>query len=255
MALNRRHAWVSVLAGVAVGVMLALTGVSGSWTPLEHTVCADGAMVAQETDRWLPFVLVNSPYGGAGSGAGGPSAISGITIYNGTAGANFLQAVDASLYLADNSSAWGTGTNHPCNRHFNVALGYHLYGSEGVILPTTSNLTDFGEVNNFSLSNASSDLNDLAFFNNSFTVANTGEITTCREASRNLPIRSDYLSIGIPFEVGNRTLTVPYTLPFPQNFTYTFPANFGPWAIDNLSAPGGPGGGLAFDYLGGCPSG
>lgn len=250
MAHHRRIAWIPIVTGVAVGVVLSITGLSGNWNPLEHTVCVNGVLVAHETNRWLPVVLVNSPYSGR---AYGQSEGVGVTVSNGTAGAAFVEAINASLYSLHNSSAWGPGVNHPCNRPSAVDLQFHLYGVASVTLSTISNLTDAGETSNISVFNTPSNLSTVAFFNNSFTAANAGEVSTFGEVALVLPFQSNYLTIGIPFEVDNRTVTVPYVIPFAEDFTYTFPANFGTWAIDNLSAQGGPGGGWAFDFLRPCP--
>jgi len=39
---------------------------------------------------------------------------------------------------------------------------------------------------------------------------------------------------------------------YTATWSYWFPPDFGTWQIDNLSAPGGPGGGWAFNFVGHC---
>ncbi|MGC2034334.1 MAG: hypothetical protein WA761_02675 [Thermoplasmata archaeon] len=56
------------------------------------------------------------------------------------------------------------------------------------------------------------------------------------------------LPVKLLFTENEQNFSVPYVLPFTEQYTYTFPANFGTWQVDNLSAPGGPGGGWAFSY-------
>jgi hypothetical protein len=59
---------------------------------------------------------------------------------------------------------------------------------------------------------------------------------------------SNRLTVWFPVSLSDRTVQVPFIIPVTESYHYTFPANFGIWEVDNLSAPGGPGGGWAFSY-------
>ncbi len=239
----------SIAVGVALGLVVSLFGLSGNWTPFEHTVCNTGSILSNEPDRFFPSVFANSPYGGS---ADGQSGASGVIVDNGTAGAVFQERVNASLYSAHNSSSWGPGVNDPCEGPMALVLQVDIIGAGTVLVPTVSNLTDAGEATNVSAGDTPLNLSTLAFFNNSFTGANAATISTCGGGALELPDQTAHLKVGIPFDVHGQTVVVPYELHALETFSYTFPANFGTWAVDNLSEPGGPGGGWAFDYLGPC---
>ncbi|MGP8077824.1 MAG: hypothetical protein ACLQC7_05470 [Thermoplasmata archaeon] len=242
--------------------MMALTGLSGSWTPFEHTVCGREALLSHEDRRYIPAFFLNSPYGGRAFGLSQiPWPIQpGVTIgvggptSNGTVITDFVGGVNVSLYQLQNFTNLGLGINEPCRAYYGVELQLpHLNRSIETWIPTASNLTDAGEVDNFSILSTPDNQSTVAFFNNSFSVWNADSVSTCGGVAQTIPVKSSSLTIGIPFTVGGRTLTIPYILPFAQNFTYRFPANFGSWEVGNLSEPGGPGGGWAFNFLGGCP--
>ena len=245
-------------------MVVALTGLSGSWNPLEHTVCAHQALLANETNRWLADVLINSPYGGHAYGMGSMPYFMGkqfdlgvgTSSTNGTAIAAFTEGVSVDLFSVHNATVWGLAANAPCSAAYAVVFtSVDGYGTTAGSIPLPSNISDIGESDHVAVYNMTGNPTHDLQINNSFTVANEADLSTCFESTQTVPVRSTYLTLGIPFDFGNRTVTVPYVFPISQNFTYQFPANFGTWAIDNLSVPGGPGGGWAFDYLGGCPRG
>jgi hypothetical protein len=84
-------------------------------------------------------------------------------------------------------------------------------------------------------------------FDNSYTVLSQ-VVNTCGRSAQTLGLSSNQLTVGIPIVQGGRNITVPATVDIYTSYTYHFPANGGIWLIDNLSAPGGPGGGWAFSY-------
>lgn len=92
---------------------------------------------------------------------------------------------------------------------------------------------------------------DLLYYNNSFSRV-TQTLSTCGTSRQVLSARSNHLDIGVPFVQNGSLRVIGATIHIQTNYTYTFLANAGTWAIDNLSAPGGPGGGWAFNYLGAC---
>jgi len=63
-----------------------------------------------------------------------------------------------------------------------------------------------------------------------------------------LPVRTLGLSVSFRIDLGNQSFWIATELPFTEQYHYSFPANFGTWQVDNLSAPGGSGGGWAFSY-------
>jgi len=244
----------------------------GGWAPLLHWVCVNGQLVSHQVDRWIPSVFVNSPYGGEATGMGmmawdfpgawnGPPPPPGHTFKwgwgtnasNGKAGTIFF-IVNASLYRVHNSTAWGPGANDRCKVPYAVDLESPTrYGGLSDAIPTPSDLSDAGEVDNISIVNTPANLSTVVYFNNSFTTPNAQSVTTCGSSTQILPFESNFLVIGIPFGVDNRTIIMPFTLPFTESFNYTFPADLGTWQIDNLAAGAdAPGGGLAFSFVA-CP--
>lgn len=258
---------VGVLA-VAVAVGLAAPTFVGSWAPLAHWTCQDQALVAHETDRWIPTVLVNSPYLGSASGNGsmnwtfpgawnGPPPPSGhilrtgwgTSAKNGTAAAALFTA-NASLYQLGNETQWGPGANVRCTQPFAVAFqSPTIYAATTARIHTQSNLSDVGEADNASAYASPSNVSRVAFINNSFSQANSQNISTCGAPALTRPFQSDFLTVDIPFTIDGQTIALPYVLPFTESFNYTFPANGGVWQVDNLAiGPGAPGGGWAFSY-------
>lgn len=96
-------------------------------------------------------------------------------------------------------------------------------------------------------------------YHNGFYFPNAPDVSTCGGLSVTLRIGSSWLDLQVPFVSDGHVQVVNIISPggfgydqFTANFSYTFPANFGTWAVDNLSAAGGPGGGWAFNFLGPC---
>ena len=99
---------------------------------------------------------------------------------------------------------------------------------------SASNFSDSGETN-LSQFTGSSPL----YFDNAFSAANAVSVSTCGGPAESLPGKSQSVTAWVPFSIYGRVTTLPLTLPFPQVFRYSFPADFGTWQVDNLSAPGG----------------
>ncbi|MGB6500935.1 MAG: hypothetical protein WBG19_06015 [Thermoplasmata archaeon] len=209
--------------------MVALAGLVGILDTLEHTVCVHQDLLASETNRWLASVFVNSPYWGKAAGFGSLAYFlgqryffgAGTSAQNGTVGTILFQGVDADLYSVHNSTRPGPGTNQICNSPYAMEFSSaHYYGVGSDSVPIASNLTDSRESQNISIFHLPTDLSSVVYFNNSFTSSNRAEISTCGGGTQAIQVRSNHLTLGIPFSVENRTVTIPYTFPVSENCTY-----------------------------------
>ena len=159
-----------------------------------------------------------------------------------------------------NETALGPGPNSMCEQKY--AISASVYFSKdplsGVVVASVlgkgGHLSDVGEPQMYNFSSYANSTTDglTPRFDNGFTSANGGNVSTCNSTFQSVPVHSTGLTVWLTATIGGRFTTVPYWLPFPQVYQYYFPANFGTWQVDNLSAPGGPGGGWAFDYTGPC---
>ncbi len=229
-----------------------------------HQACVASPEVFNET-AWLPLAIQNSPYGGNSSvfssvpfGLYGtppdvPPSVHGSES-NGTIGGG-LWKVNLSISPLASEYVWGPGTNAQCPGPFQVNIESvspgHLYTGGFFLWPWgpqfgPNSSSDAGEPLQFNMSLTQGD--STVLFHNGFVTTNHATISTCGVSTKVVPVRSSFLDVWIPFESGGRAYSPVVTLPFAESFSYTFPANFGTWQIDNLSAPGGPGGGWAFSY-------
>jgi hypothetical protein len=201
-------------------------------------------VVAVDSHTETPYLLLNSPFNGSAQGefrvwnnSSGNASWWGEIDYaqNGTVTDQFrdlqwtvYQAVPSGagvsctgLYFAGSRDSGSGGVNE---------YGPYVNDSSE---PTWSgdNGTSYARVN----------------FNNSFYRA-TQFVDTCGAGQERLGLASTHLSITIPVEIDGQGIPISTTVNVLSNYTYTFPANGGVWAVDNLSAPGGPGGGWAFSY-------
>jgi hypothetical protein len=246
------------MIAVLVFAALVIPGFVGGWAPLFHSACTIGKTVIRE-QLYAPAILANSPYGGlvfdngtlpaSLPGAPGyPNAFStlGAPAWNGTAAGAFF-AVNLTIYQSENVTAWGPGANSHCNQPYLFEYDPpNVSGGGGGVafgpIPTPSHLSDNGEA-------TSEDMALRTFiFSNGFTSSNAPNITTCGGAGQSLSIGSPSFTVRAPLELTGENTSASVILPFPGSFHYVFPANFGIWQVDNLSAPGGPGGGWAFSY-------
>lgn len=260
-SLRKRRWWVipAVCASAILTALFAPTLGSG-WAPVLHVECAQGSEVVQ-TPIWTPAVVANSPFGGKvydngtippyipGS-PGYPNDWSalGAPAWNGTAAGAFF-AANVSIFHSRNVTTWGPGANVRCEVPY---LAQFLPPSPGGPVPCCGDL--FGPI---STPNATSDRGEAStagfsgpdfYFNNSFTVPNRPSLSTCGLPGRWAYAADSHFTVWASAVVGGHSSFVPVVLPFAVSFQYWFPPNFGTWQIDNLSAPGGPGGGWAFSY-------
>ena len=85
-------------------------------------------------------------------------------------------------------------------------------------------------------------------FNASFTEANSHPISTCDEPATSNRVAVDRFGLTFQWIRGNSTTLVNFVVTYPTVYVYNFPGHLGTWQVDNLSMPGGPGGGWAFSY-------
>jgi|GEM_PF-1387160 hypothetical protein len=251
-----RNLLTPVGAGVIVAVLivgLTLTSPHASVNaPPVTQVCQVGPVVANVTDALTPGVVLNSPYGAPYSDQ------SSVTTYLGN-----------GAYLTDfswNGSVWGvfdfanwtiyqeTGTSNgsvACDKQF-VALEEAT--PIGDILPLGMYANDSGEPGFFQINDSSYGgpvSGGPIYYWNAF-YHQTSKLSTCGTNESIQRVTSDHVDVGVPFTYQGSTHMVNATVPEQSTFHYIFPAGLGSWSIDNLSAPGGPGGGWAFSYLGPC---
>jgi hypothetical protein len=269
MTWTRRRRFIVLGATIACVVAVGLTATSyvGYWGAYAHWSCKYQNMVGEGV-AFVPAVLVNSPFGGNVTGKGTiPASFPGSLGYpnlssyqtsfavNGTASGTF-NSVNVSILQGKSELVLGPGTNSRCSQSFLVVLSQppYLGTYAGWPLSTPSNLSDRGEVSFFYPPSTGVYKSLPVYFDNSFVGANENDISTCNTSARwvTLPANSNSLAISIGFSLGGQNLAAPLILPFVESFHYWFPANFGTWQVDNLSAPGGPGGGWAFNYVGPC---
>jgi len=241
---------IQVVLGAAVGLSVALAGLTGSVNPFVHTICKNAGPISSDVPTWIPEMMVNSPYGGmaGGNATGGPGGgLGNWGIDNGSAtwsGYKTLVTIDA----LQNQTVFGLGRNSRCSSGFLVTMSTAGPRATGVLLMGPGNQSDRAEPHSLILGEP----NNITI-NNSFTQANSEVITTCSGSPVHKTVVATNLTVWYSYRSGSQNRTVEVHVPLPEVvFTYTFDAGFGTWAVDNLSAPGGPGGGWAFDYLGPC---
>ncbi len=260
---RRRWAVITVVVVTAIVVGLFTPTWIAGWAPVIHWACESVGEVANQT-AWAPLSLENSPYGGLAfvnatvlSGTFGsttPGMLVGGGETNGTVWGAFWQVI-VGVSPLQNQTVWGPGTNVRCSAPFTVALltvsRPQVYTGEIFSWPggplfgpnSTSDLSEPTMYNFSSSVNASS-----LYFSNGFHTANAQNVSTCGGKARSIPVQSSQFTVWVPYSSSGRSIAIPITIPSLQRFSYSFPANFGTWQVDNLSAPGGPGGGWAFSY-------
>jgi hypothetical protein len=257
---RRKFAGLGVAVACVVVVGLFFPTVVGSWAPILHWTCQKGGTVVDEI-TWIPVVLINAPYGGYASGNGSlpagflgphtylPSA-EGTDAQNGTA-AGVIYQVWLNVTRDLNQTVWGSGGNVRCGQAYAISPGgtgpQPPNGYAGKMFGPGL-VSDAAEPHVFNWSSGSA--NSTVWFSNGFAITNEKDVSTCGNSSRslNVPLHAVNLTVEVPFNDGGRNVSESLVLPLDQSYHYWFPANFGTWQIDNLSAPGGPGGGWAFSY-------
>lgn len=202
--------------------------------------------MANVTDALTPLVLLNSPYNTT------RADWSTQTSYLGN-GTNFtFPAWNGSVWGFFNRDNWsiqvGTGTPISGNLCDSVFFARVTASTPEGGVPLGNYLNDSAEPATYQLAGTGGPI----YFSNGFDRETLGE-STCND---NGPLveqfTSTHLTVEIPFTYLGSQHLVNAIIPQETTFRYVLPNNAGTWAVDNLSAAGGPGGGWAFSYLGPC---
>ena len=237
--------WPKVIA-VAIGLVIgsAIVGLSDSPAqPQASAGCIPGGVIANVTNAITPLILLNSPYGTT------RATWSAQTSYLGN-GTNFtLHAWNGSVsayYVKVNYTIRG-GVGNPASgsscssRYF--ATPSSRTGGIGLSLGPYQN--DSLEPSEFPTANGS--VVAAHYWNGFYT--ETSVVSTCGIGASTIEtVTSTHLTVSVAFSFDGSIHTANATLSQNTTFHYTFPSNTGVWAVDNLSASAGPGGGWAFSY-------
>jgi len=253
-ARRRTAAVVGTAVSCLIIVALFLPTVAGGWAPVLHWTCQRGAR-ALDQRVYIPAQLLNAPYGGwvwgnvtlpPGMGIRGSDTelILGTSDMNGGVVWSGFEA-NVTVYSVANQTVWGPGANTRCTAAFAVEWVADGNVATGIPLVAPGSISNQGEPT--VLHPGSS---NIISFSNGFSDANAANITTCGGAAESFPpVISNHLTLWVSFAIAGQNHTVPFQLPLVESaFHYWFPADFGTWQVDDLSASGGPGGGWAFSY-------
>jgi len=251
-----------VRATVAISIVALVVGagigtgfVIGSITLLPTGHCAPSMAIANLTIR-TPALIVNSPYLGQASGDytwWANTSSQTIRFTSGVGSSN--GSVGYSLNLT-NWTVWSThsvGSGGPsCAGAFLLTEVPTAYS---IVFDSSNYTNDSASAQSFGGGTPpwpGGSPENYVYFNDSFSQT-TGTIQTCDRSAVIAHDNSGHIDLEIPFQYQGVQHTANLAYRSVMNFTYTFPSDGGSWAIDNLSASGGPGGGWAFSYLGPCP--
>jgi len=223
---------------------------------LAHVTCEPSGPSLHPFQAWVPSEMANSPYGGVvwanasipqGPFLDSPEAPNWyeIGLTNGSAAwAGF--GAEFNVTPRSNQSVLGPGLGTPCSTPFQISptfwggivLGGPLLGS--------GNMSDVKEPSTLNAYIPPSTV-ELGI-SDGYSVANHDAVSTCGGGAVWRWANSTGFTATVPVMSGGSLTQETFAFPFFDSFHYWFPANYGVWQIDNLSAPGGPGGGWAFSY-------
>ena len=265
LAGRRRRLWTLVLGAAVVGGLLLPSVLFAPWAPVFHTDCVQGARLSEEYVL-LPTVLVNSPFGGKawgtttfpanfpGTGLSEPNSLT-VPATNGTTSVA-LMGDNLSVFRMELQTVPGPGPNTRCADSYRVVVDSPPIDSVAAWgIPNPTNQSNAGQATTLNLSARFWGSPAVPTFQNGFYSSNEPPISTCGISSAlvlndTAPVTG--MTLGVPAGLGGAPPTMNYTPPFSLSFSYVFPPNFGTWEVDNLAAPGGPGGGWAFNFVGTC---
>jgi hypothetical protein len=239
------RAIIAVLMGILVAAPLVVLGLGSG-----ASRCVQGPEAAYLERTWTPNMMVNSPWMGIGRGnvtldpeTGG--GVLGIPEATGGGVEAFFEITNWTVYTAEPQ-----GGGH-CSSPF---LASAQDTANTVTAPIPVNPPQFEYKNDSSEPNVigSNGSNPTPLFYDARFVAPSFTVSTCGVGPEILRTVSGYITVGLGFTSGGTWYVLDQVVPVVTYYSYVFPGNGGSWAVENLSAPGGPGGGYAFSYLGGC---
>ena len=214
------------VAGASVWEVYGSKSASCTWTILNS-----------RDPSLTPQLLLNAPYLGTSRGTE-------ETWTNNSSGSHLSSQTLYGL----NGTAWGAFENsnwtllQNCHGQFRATITFEV---GGVTSPLGLNLTsDKSETNS---SGGQGTTYPVLYFDNSYRHQNL-MVSTCGSGPVNRSFASTYYTVTVPFHSGLVLENLTETYHMLTIYDYSFPANGGTWAIDNLTSPGGPGGGWAFSY-------
>jgi hypothetical protein len=246
--------------GSAVGLVLVIAvAAQGGLSFLWHTSCIEQKFVGEDV-FWTPWELVNAPY--LGSTVWGGSfhtwGLFGSThvvltdgnLSGGNLSTGYFETQNWTVSTMVNQTVLGPGVDHRCSSAFAVNLAHTRFdvSIDGIPLQGPGNTSNSNEPKTFNDSGPQL----AATFANGFTQANAPSITTCGAPGKHLNVSSASFEVAIQMPSLHGPVPVTFSIASLENFTYYFPPGAGTWQVDNLSAPGGPGGGWAFSFVGPC---
>lgn len=260
MQFSKRQIYATIVGiTVATCVALLLPPVVAGWGPIYHFGCVLGTTPSEQTYAWIPGLMANSPFGGVvwanGTVPPGPLSPRGlgtgfeVETMNGRATWSGFRA-EINVTKQSNETLIGPGSNKRCSEPYFVSIHYWGGIDLGFVLLGAGNESDANEPSTLGVWSDPGDIN--VSIDNGYSIQNAGNISTCGLSNSSTFSVSSHFDVAIPVDLARGAFSVVYSLPFVEQFHYIFPADFGVWQIDNLSAPGGPGGGWAFSYSA-CP--
>lgn len=236
------------VSSLILGVILGASLLTVQALVLQPPTCAPGPIVAALNDTFTPLLLLNSPFGTNYS----ESSNGSLPIDNGTrtltlGGAyngnvwGYFERIDWTVAVGESKG----GSERSCAAMFYLSAK-DLWTGDGlpVYNGTLSNFSNDSEVP----THAGGNLSDgEVVFNDRFT-STTNLVDTCGHGTQFENATSTHITVGIGFEYQGSWHVVNTVLAIVTHYQYTFPADGGRWSVDNLSSPGGPGGGWAFSY-------
>jgi hypothetical protein len=252
---RRKVSVVTVIVASAVVAGLFLPTAVAGWAPVLHWTCQTTTQVMEGQSAPIPAQLLNAPFGGNVSG--NVTARAGVFTQGNGSYYEFLGTSDSnggvdwngyhanvSAFADQNVTVWGPGPNVRCAGPFKVELQPDRAVFTGITLINPGNYSD-QQVPDVLFPGYS----NVISFSDRFEGANHANVSTCGNQAIAYPVESSYLTLWAHFSWHGKNRTAEFKVPIlGMEFRYLFPANFGTWQVDNLSAPGGPGGGWAFSY-------
>jgi len=242
---------VAVIVGAGLGA-----GLVAAWATWgAPTQCVASQPVATLTTL-TPVLIVNSPYGGYANGT--------WTRYMNTSSQTIVEtdsvgARNGSITYVFYQANWTVWTTQRLGNPTGSCAGVFAYTwnpTGTVIGGSSANYTNDSQGRQFSGGNSTPTNNgvpySVLYFNDSFYRSSWG-FSNCGGGVSTVSAGSIYIDYRLPFQYQGTAHVAFITFNEFTNYTYSFPAHGGEWDVDDLSSPGGPGGGDSFSYIQGCP--